>query len=344
MTETRPKDDDAKESVTDKLKKLGSKALSTGRAAGAAVAKSGAALVKKKPADSSKDATGEKGDKPASTPEEEIFLREVTDELQRERAAKMLRTYGPYGLAAVLLIVLGAAVNEYVKSSRTSAAREAGSALVAAADAPEAERAAAFEAAAAELEGAAAVIAKLQAARRYHEVGDPERANAIYMEIAADEELAPELRDLARIRAVMTRFEFDEPSELIAMLKPLKREGGPYRALALELEASAYLKLGDREAARLALQEALALNSAPQGVRTRVQALIAAIASEPAPPPAKTESAPEESAPEAAKAAADEAANAADAAKSEAAEGDEAAGAAIGELDEGGDAPETSAE
>ncbi|KKK62940.1 hypothetical protein LCGC14_2999320, partial [marine sediment metagenome] len=70
------------------------------------------------------------------------FIDEVTEEVRRERLFGFLRRYGWIAVLAVVLIVGGAAYNEWRNASERAEAQAFGDALLAAleADSPEARR------------------------------------------------------------------------------------------------------------------------------------------------------------------------------------------------------------
>lgn len=207
--------------------------------------------------------------------ETDTFIDEVTEELRRDRLYAMFRRYGPYLLAAIVLVVAGAAVNEYRKAQRTETARAIGGALLEAEQAD--EKAAAYLSVAASAEPGAAMIARFNAAALRAEEGDLQTAASIYRSVAVDPNLAPRFRDLALLKAAMAEADIADPQSLIQTLAPIAAEGAPYRPLALELQAAAFLRLGDETSARQALIEAIASPGAPRNLIGRANEVLAAL-------------------------------------------------------------------
>ena len=58
------------------------------------------------------------------------FIDEVTEEVRRDRMYLLMRRYGWIALVAVILLVGGAAWNEYRKAQASAAAEAAGDALL----------------------------------------------------------------------------------------------------------------------------------------------------------------------------------------------------------------------
>lgn len=210
--------------------------------------------------------------------EGDIFISEVNEELQRERLTRLARRYGPYLLGAIVALVVGVAVYEINRGVSQQAAYEAGGALIAAeGGAQPAERLAAL----AEDAGDAQVVAQLLAAARFSDGvdgdDDLERAAALYASVAANAEAAPRYRDAASVRSAMLAGEDVDPLDIVGRLAEATGPGRPYRAIALELTANAYLRAGDVENARAALidarDDAATLDSAVARISDQLEAL-----------------------------------------------------------------------
>lgn len=204
------------------------------------------------------------------------FIREVSEEVRRERFATMLRRYGWIGALVVLAIVGGAGVNEWLKARDRAAAEAAGDALRSAylVEAP-AERAAAL-AAVAEDAPSAATIARIAEAGAWLEAGDRARAGEVLATVAEAPGTAPVYRDLALLQRVSLLGDDLAPSERLATLETLTRDEGPFRALALEQRALARLDGGETAAAQADLTALLALPSLPEGLAGRARQLLVA--------------------------------------------------------------------
>ncbi|MEP1697339.1 MAG: hypothetical protein ABJJ69_12435, partial [Paracoccaceae bacterium] len=97
---------------------------------------------------------------------EDSFINEVSEEVRRDKLYGFMRRYGWIAIAAVVLIVGGAAAFEWQKAKARSAAQAKGDALVAALseESPEARSAALNEVPVNDTPGGRAVLALLQAA------------------------------------------------------------------------------------------------------------------------------------------------------------------------------------
>lgn len=214
--------------------------------------------------------------KPAAGRDEaDMFIAEVTEELQRDRAYTAFRRYGPFVGAAVVLIVIAAAVNEYLSAAATERARAAGAAIFDAVEAEDVEGSIATLTSQAErLEPGAAMVARLNAAALAAQNGDRAAAADLYDAVADAAEPGSPYVDLGRLRAAMMRFDDAAAEDSILAFEPLAEEGRPFRALALEMLGAAHVKAGDLAAARGAFRDAYEDPLAPQSLRARAADLL----------------------------------------------------------------------
>ncbi len=211
----------------------------------------------------------------------ESFIDEVTEEVRREKLYGYLRRYGWIAVAAVLLLVGGAAFNEYRNAQARDAAQATGDALLSALEEtdPEARVAAMQEVAA---EGTAAAVTRLLQASTQEEAGDIEGAAATLNAVANDAD-APEMyRDLAAIKAGMLPTQDADARR--SALEALSQPGQPFRLLALEQMAYMTLATGDTEAALVTLRQIEEDAAVSRGLLERVQTLMVALG-EPLPEP-----------------------------------------------------------
>ena len=202
------------------------------------------------------------------------FIDEVTEELRRDKLFAMMRKYGWIAILGVVLIVGGAAFNEWRKASAQAAAERLGDALSAALALEDADaRKAAFDAI--EAKGDAhALVVLLEAGA----LGDAESLAALE-NLAADQSVSPLYRELAALKRAMAGDM--EAGARIALLEPLTKAGAPFRVLAEEQIAMSEFELGKNEAAISRLQALLIDNDASQPLRQRATQLIVALGAKP---------------------------------------------------------------
>ncbi len=212
--------------------------------------------------------------------EQDSFIQEVTEEVERDKLFGYVRRYGWIAILLIILLVGGAAWNEIRKARLTSAAETQGDAILSALDADDA---ASRNQALAELlevtpDRSAAVTSLIYAGT----AGAGEDANvataiAELDAVAADSDLALHVRDLAAFKAVLIGAQTLSPDERLSRLASLSAPGGAYRLLALEQTALAQLDAGDTDAAIGTLRDILFDAGVTQGLRQRVSQLIVAL-------------------------------------------------------------------
>lgn len=209
------------------------------------------------------------------------FIDEVTEEVRRDRLFAAMRRYGWIGILLVLLIVGGAAWNEWRKSRAEAEARAFGDALMAAMEAETpAARAEALATVPAPGPERAALQGFLTAASAL-EAGDEAAALAAWDVIAANGELPVTWRHLALIKRVIAAGADMPASERGAALETLAAAGAPYRILALEQQALDLVAAGETDAAVDRLRALLQEPGVTAGLRRRATQLMVALGAEP---------------------------------------------------------------
>lgn len=206
------------------------------------------------------------------------FINEVTEEVRRDRLYRLFRRYGWIAIAAVVLLVAGAAWSEWRRATARAEAEARGDAILAAldADSPEA-RAEAIGAVPAEAgSDLAAVLAMLAAGQATAESGLGTARDRLE-EVAAMPGVKPAYRDLASLKSVALAGSGLDPAERIARLEPLTTPGAPFRVLALELTAYAQADAGETDAAIETLRGLTEDAEATQGLRQRASRMIVAL-------------------------------------------------------------------
>lgn len=208
--------------------------------------------------------------------EQDSFIDEVTDEVRRDKLYAAVRRYGWIGISAVVLIVGGAAYNEYRNAQATAAAQARGDAILAAMENQDlVERANGIEAAG---DGGefSAVAGLLSAGQATLEEGRPE-AIARLEALAGDTSLPPLYRDLAVLKSTLLNEANIAPQDRIERLSPLTAPGAPYRVLALELTALAHASDGNTDEALSIYTSLVEDAEATEGLRQRATQMIVAL-------------------------------------------------------------------
>ena len=240
------------------------------------------------------------------------FLREVEEELRRERLEKIWQQYGTYILAAALLVVFGVLGYKYLENRRIVAAQTTGaryeSAMALAAEGKEDSAAKEFEIIAEEGTGGYPALARLQLAGALLKEGKKAEALAAYEALANERGADALLRDYAALQGAAVRLGGADFTEMQNRLNPLMGDESPWRYSARELLGLAAFKAGRADEARTVLTALLVDQKTPQTIIERAHIILAEIAaadiakkasSEPAPASAATaaESTPADTAP-----------------------------------------------
>lgn len=211
----------------------------------------------------------------AVTPEpNQAFLREVDDELRRDRAEQFFRRYGRLVILAVGLFLAAAGGYLWWQSQREAAAGQKAETFdqavadIAGGAATEAKGRAALEGLA-KSSGGYGAVARLTLADAAMEKDDVKGAVKIWSEIASDESVAQPFRDLALVRQTTAEFDTLPLGTVKARLQGLAVPGNPWFGSAGELIAVAMLKAGDRAGAARIFAQLAQDRGVPETIRSR---------------------------------------------------------------------------
>jgi len=203
----------------------------------------------------------------------ESFVREVDENLRRDRARDAAKRYG--GLAAGAVLLFLAAVGGYLfwKNQQVEKAEQATEELTAVlgdvGSGKPATVAPRFDALrASSSEGVRATAAFSRAAVALQQ-GDRKLAATIFTEVAADDRLAKPYRDLARVRGTSLEFDSIGADAVIARLQPLAVPGEPFFGSAGELVGMALIAKGQRAPAAQLFAKIAADPTVPETLRSR---------------------------------------------------------------------------
>lgn len=204
------------------------------------------------------------------------FIDEVSEEVRRDRLFGLMRRYGWIAIVAVLLLVGGAAWNEWQKAQSRAEAEALGDAILAALDVDDrAERATALQNVTPAGPGSAAVLRMMAAAEAME--SDPEGAAQLLLQIADSGEAAPIYAQIATLKAVMIENSGLEADQRRSRLDGLALGQGVIRLLAEEQLAYLDVEAGDTDAAIARLQEVAANAETTPGLRRRATQVIVAL-------------------------------------------------------------------
>ena len=209
------------------------------------------------------------------------LLREIDEDLRKERYAKLWKTYGRYVIAATLVFVIGVAGFQgwrtYDINLRSEEGRRFADAQRLATDAQTDEALTAFAALSADATGGYALLSRFQESALLAGKGDRIAAVAAYHAIAADTGVDALYRDLALVLAALQEADGSDLQGALDRLAPITADDNPWRHSAREVSAVLSLRKGDQAKAR-EFFDALATDpTVPQGIRSRAAEILAVI-------------------------------------------------------------------
>lgn len=202
----------------------------------------------------------------------ESFIDEVNEEVRRDQLFGYFRKYGWLAVAAVVVLVGGAAWTEYERAKERAAAEATGDAIIEALslDAPQDVLAA--------LEGLTPnAVTLMLAASAAQEAGDVDGAIQILNKVAAGEDFSQLYKELATLKIVSLSEGKTSVEERLELLRPLAEAGRPFALLAKEQIALVQIESGDKVAALDTLGDILQDAAVTQGLRDRSQQMIVAL-------------------------------------------------------------------
>ena len=207
------------------------------------------------------------------------FIDEVTEEVRRDRMFNLLRRYGWIAVVAVLLLVGGAAWNEWRLSQQRTQSEALGDAIVSALQLETAaERATALQKI--ETAEAPAIVQLLSAAEL---AGDDRGGEAIAQLAAVQSNGALPLiyRHIAEFKALVIEDDSQSAETRRTGFENLIASGSALRVLAEEQLALLDIAANDVDGALVRLQRLLEDSEITPGVRRRVTQLITALGAKP---------------------------------------------------------------
>jgi len=211
----------------------------------------------------------------AVTPDapDEAFLREVDDDLRRDRMEQFMKRYGAWLVVAVILFLVAVAGYLYWQKKQQQKASAQSEELMAIYNDIGAGKTDAAKKKLQPLENASSdlvrSLALLTEAAIALDANDRDTALAKYKTISADNDLPDPYRDLALVRATSLEFDKLKPEEVISRMEPLTKPGNPWFGSAGELTAMAYIKQGHNDQAGRLFAAIAADKQVPETMRNR---------------------------------------------------------------------------
>lgn len=167
------------------------------------------------------------------------IFREVDEALQKEKAAKFWKEYGPTLIAAAVIVVLSTAATTAYRTWDSSRNKAETAKLVAAAE--DKDIAVAMESAAADTRTGHKAVALMNAGGQHAQKKDFAKAADLYNSVASDKSAPDDLRDLASIYYVRSALLNDPKTDaktLLDRLLPVAKNEKSAFHLQAKLEAA----------------------------------------------------------------------------------------------------------
>ena len=203
------------------------------------------------------------------------IFREIEEEVRRERWAELWKKYGDYVIAALALLIIGAAGFQlwryHEQNAREAASEEFSAAQQLLASNRADQAATAFAKLADSAPSGYATVSRLENADALEAAGEKDKAIALYKKIAAGDD--PILAAVARLRQAWATVETAPRLQIETLLAPLTDPTSPWRYMAGEVLAYSDYHAGKMSAAQKEFETLAKETDAPIGVRQRANAM-----------------------------------------------------------------------
>ncbi len=219
----------------------------------------------------------------------ESFLKEVDENLRRDRMRDFAKSYGKWLVAGLVLFLAAVAGWIYWQDHKQRKAAGQSEELAAIFTDIGANRLNNAKPRLQALENTDNAIVRASAlltqAAIALEANDRSTALAKYKALS-DDDLPEIYQQLGLVRATALEFDAIKPAEVIARMQPLAKAGEPWFGAAGELTAMAYLKQGQKQPAARLFAAIAADRSAPETVRSRATQIAGTLGVDATAPPA----------------------------------------------------------
>ena len=204
---------------------------------------------------------------------DDSFIREVNEEMRRDKASALWDRFGPMAIAVAVLVVVATSLFvawEYWTQSRAGRDGDAFSQALSLAEQGKSDEAiAALTKLEADGHGAYPMLARMRSATALAEKGDNEAAVAAFDAVAADHAAPDSVRDMARVRAALLLVDQGTYADVSARVEQLAADTHALRHSARESLGLSAWKEGKRADALKLFDQIIADDQAPRNVRER---------------------------------------------------------------------------
>lgn len=216
--------------------------------------------------------------------ERDAFLREIDEEVRRERLAKLWDKYGVYVLGVAGAIILSVAGWKWYQNYQVQQAARAGAQFVEItqllAEGKNEEAVRGFEQIASEGPSGYAQLAQLRLAAHARKEGKTDEAIAHYEALAGNAAADDLLKSFANLQIAALKVDTASWTETQNRLNDLVKDDSSWKFAARELLGLAAYKAGKFEEARKTFTELLAAPDTPASIRQRAQLVMTLVTRE----------------------------------------------------------------
>lgn len=215
----------------------------------------------------------------------EMLIREVEEDLRREYYARLWGRYGNWLIAAAILVVAIVAGYEgwqawkNKKSTEDSTRYNAVDVLLREEKIPQAIDA--LGALRADSSTGYAALAGLQEAALLVREKKTDEARVLYDKVAADSSIPQSYREVAQLTSALLMLDTADSAGVEAKMRPFTAFDSPWRALALEITATALLKNNEKDRAVDLYRQVADEVGFPDEVRLRASYMLMALGVKP---------------------------------------------------------------
>jgi hypothetical protein len=210
---------------------------------------------------------------PPTNSAEDVFVREVDEELQKDQMLGIWRQWGRWIVGALAAIIIGWGGFLYWQHRQMEAAGVQGEKFTRVMDSLQASNDAGVASELTDIEKAANGGYKAPAALVRAGVAvsknDTKTAITAFKSVVDDPDAPQAWRDLALIRQTAVEFDTMKPEAIIARLKPVAVSGNPWFGSAGEMTAMAYLRMNKPDLAGRLFADMAKNESVPETIRSR---------------------------------------------------------------------------
>jgi hypothetical protein len=203
----------------------------------------------------------------------EVFLREVDENLRRDQMEQFAKRYGKWLIVLVVLFLVAVGGYLYWQKKQQEKATAQSEELMAIYNDIGSGKTDAAKKKLQPLETAGSDVVRslalLTEAAIALDANDRDTALAKYRTISADKGIPEPYRNLALLRATTLEFDKLKPEEVISRLEPITKPGNPWFGSAGELTAMAYIKQGHNDQAGRLFAAIAADKQVPDTIRSR---------------------------------------------------------------------------